>query len=290
MASLKEIKGRIASVNSTLKITSAMKTVASAKLHKAQERIEGMLPYEQQLDRILHHFLQTDAPVSSPFTEQREVKRTALVVFSSNTSLCGGFNANIIRRLHGWLHAHVGASPKDSVMIFPIGRKVTEAVRKCGYEPMGDYTHMADKPNYEEAEKLACELAGRFLSGDVDRVEVLYHHFRSAGVQELKTAVYLPLDITVGRNEQADAVMADYLVEPSKEILFQRLLPEVLKIKIYTMALDSNASEHAARSMAMQTATDNANNMIQELTVKYNKGRQQAITNELLDIVGGTMA
>lgn len=290
MASLKEIKGRIASVNSTLKITSAMKMVASAKLHKAQERIEGMLPYEQQLARTLRHFLQTDAPVRSPFTEQREVERTALVVFSSNTSLCGGFNANVVRKLHDWLHAHGGPDAKDRITIYPVGRKVADVVRKCGYEPAGDYTHMAEKPNYAEAGKLADELAERFLSGDVDRIEVLYHHFKSAGVQELLTEVYLPLDISQAQERQDDSVVADYIVEPSKEALLQHLLPEVLKIRIYTLLLDSNASEHAARSMAMQTATDNANNLIQDLTVMYNKGRQQAITNELLDIVGGTMA
>lgn len=290
MASLKEIKGRIASINSTLKITSAMKMVASAKLHKAQERIEGMLPYEERLTRMLHHFLQTDMEVQSPFAERREVRHTSLVVFSSNTSLCGGFNANVVRQMHDWLHAHASGQGMDAVSIYPVGRKVADAVRKCGYTPMGDYTHMADKPNYAEAEQLAEELSKRFLSGATDRIEVLYHHFKSAGVQELKTDVYLPLDITPQAEEQEGTVLPDYLFEPSREEVLNRLLPEVLKIKIYTMLLDSNASEHAVRSMAMQTATDNANNLIQDLTVMYNKGRQQAITNELLDIVGGTMA
>lgn len=290
MASLKEIKGRIASIHSTLKITSAMKMVASAKLHKAQERIEGMLPYEERLTRMLHHFLQTDMQVQSPYAERREVRHTSLVVFSSNTSLCGGFNANVVRQMHDWLHAHAPGGATDNVAIYPVGRKVADAVRKCGYTPMGDYTHMADKPNYAEAEQLAEELSRRFLSGETDRIEVLYHHFKSAGVQELKTEVYLPLDITLQTEVQEDAVLPDYLFEPSREELLNSLLPEVLKIKIYTMLLDSNASEHAVRSMAMQTATDNANNLIQDLTVMYNKGRQQAITNELLDIVGGTMA
>lgn len=288
MASLKEIKGRIASVNSTLKITSAMKMVASAKLHKAQERIEGMLPYEQRLTHMLTSYLGMGHTLKSPLTEQREGGRTALVVFSSNTSLCGGFNSNVVRRMHDWLHAHSG-NDKDKVRIYPVGRKVAEAVQKCGYEAMGDYTNMANKPNYAEAGQLADELTQRFLSGDIDRVELLYHHFKSTASQELVCSTYLPLDIPEeASGNDTDATCTDYIIEPSGEELLGKLLPEVLKIKIYTALLDSNASEHAARSMAMQTATDNANDLIQELTVMYNKGRQQAITNELLDIMGGS--
>lgn len=289
MASLKEIKGRIASVNSTLKITSAMKMVASAKLHKAQERIEGMLPYERQMTRILKNLLRTNTKIRSPFTEQREVKRTALVVFSSNTSLCGSFNANVIKHLHSWLQNH-NVTEKSDLLIYPVGRKVADAVRKAGYEPMGDYTRMAEQPDYAAAEQLAEELTAHFLSGHIDRVEVIYHHFKSAGTQELITEVYLPFDIKKEEDITTGTVIPDYLTEPAGEELLQRLLPEVLKIRIYTMLSDSNASEHAARSIAMQTATDNANHLIQDLTVMYNKGRQQAITNELLDILGGTMS
>lgn len=287
MASLKEIKGRIASVNNTLKITSAMKMVASAKLHKSQERIEGMLPYEHLLTRILHNFLRTGRQFRSPFTEQREVRRTALIVCSSNTSLCGGFNNNIIKQMHNWLQQHNASTPSDT-LIYPIGRKASDAVRKAGYEPAGDYTRLAEKPDYASAEQLAEELMERFLTGDIDRIEIIYHHFKSAGVQEVTTETYLPVSIT-DETENNDLI-PDYLIEPSREDLIQKLLPEVLKIKIYTVLLDANASEHAARSLAMQTATDNANQLIQDLTVMYNKGRQQAITNELLDIVGGTMA
>ena len=289
MASLKEVKGRIISANSTLKITSAMKMVASAKLHKAQMAIEGMLPYERQMTAIMTHFLQSGGKVESPFARQREAKRIALVVFSSNSGLCGAFNSNIIRLFQQWLDQHAQLS-RENIVLYPVGKKISDAVKKLGFTPAGDFNRMADKPNYADCEKLASELCNRFLSGDIDRVEFIYHHFKSAGSQLLTTKVYLPVDLSDLANAPAEEVLPDYLVEPSEESLLARLIPEVLKLNVYTTLLDSNASEHATRSMAMQTATDNANNLIQDLTVVYNKGRQQAITNELLDIMGGTMA
>ena len=173
MASLKEVKGRILSANNTLKITSAMKMVASAKLHKAQEVIEGMLPYERQMSAIMTHFLQTGGKTESPFATQREAKRIALVIFSSNSSLCGGFNSNVIRSYHQWLDEHAQMA-KENLIIYPVGRKIADAVKKSGFTPAGDYTHMADKPNYTECESLAAELCERFLSGDIDRVELIY--------------------------------------------------------------------------------------------------------------------
>lgn len=289
MASLKEVKGRILSANNTLKITSAMKMVASAKLHKAQEVIEGMLPYERQMTAIMTHFLQIGGKAESPFAKQREAKRIALVIFSSNGSLCGGFNSNVIRSYRRWLDGHAQTA-KEDLVIYPVGRKIADAVKKSGLTPAGDYTHMADKPNYAECEKLATELCERFLSGDIDRVELIYHHFKSAGSQELVNTAYLPVDLSAMTEVPTDKRQPYYLIEPSEKILLARLVPEVLKLKVYATLLDSNASEHAARSIAMQIATDNANDLIQDLTIMYNKGRQQAITNELLDIMGGTLA
>ncbi len=288
MASLKEIKGRILSANNTLKITSAMKMVASAKLHKAQDVITGMLPYEQRLSAIMSHFLQSGNDFKSPFAEQRDTERIALVICSSNNSLCGGFNSNIVRKFHQWIYEHRNLK-SENILIYPIGRKITDAIKKAGYTPAGDYTMMANKPEYAEAETLAEDLCHRFLSEEIDRVELIYHHFKSAGSQELLCKTYLPIDISGMPARENEDRMPYYLIEPTAEALLEKLIPEVLKLQIYTMLLDSNASEHAARSMAMQMATDNANNLIQELTIQYNKGRQQAITNELLDIVGGTM-
>ena len=287
MASLKEVKGRIATVNNTRKITSAMKMVASAKLHKAQAAITNMLPYEQRLHRLLTNFLNGEE-VSSCYTNVKEVKRIALVVFSSNSSLCGGFNANVIKHTNQWLDAHQ-ALGKENILIYPVGRKVADALIKQGYEVQGDFQHMADKPSFAEASALAQELMDKFEQGEVDQVEVLYNHFKSTASQILTHEVYLPIPIKAS-DEDASKEETDYILEPSREELLQMLLPKVLRMKFYTILLDSNASEHAARTMAMQIATDNADDLLQELTLMYNKTRQQAITNELLDIVGGSMA
>jgi len=287
MASLKEVKGRIATVNNTRKITSAMKMVASAKLHKAQAAITNMLPYEQRLHRLLTNFLNGEE-VLSCYTNVKEVKRIALVVFSSNSSLCGGFNANVIKHTHQWLDEHQ-ALGKENILIYPIGRKVADAMIKQGYEVQGDFQHMADKPSFAEASALAQELMDKFERGEVDQVEVLYNHFKNTASQILTHEVYLPIPINAS-DEIAPKEETDYILEPSREELLQMLLPKVLRMKFYTLLLDSNASEHAARTMAMQIATDNADDLLQELTLMYNKTRQQAITNELLDIVGGSMA
>lgn len=289
MASLKEIKLRIASVNSTLKLTSAMKMVASAKLHKAQELIEGMWPYEQQLSRILESFLNADQEINSTLTARREIKRVALVVFSSNNSLCGGYNANIIRHFNTWVESYHTIG-KDNMIIFPIGRKIEEAVKKAGFKPAGQYNKIADKPSRKEATDLADRLTSMFLQGEVDQIDLLFHHFKSMSSQELKLNTFLPIDLSQIKKEKATSHFAtNYIVEPSPESFLQALLPTVLRIKLYTALLDSNASEHAARTMAMQVATDNANDLLQDLNIMYNKSRQQVITNELLDIVSGSM-
>ena len=291
MASLKEVKGRIASVNGTLKITSAMKMVASAKLHKAQERIEGMLPYEEKLSYILNSFLESNPEVDTLLTTTRPVKKAALVVFASNGSLCGGYNSNVIHHFREWVEAHESLG-RDNLIIYPIGRKIEEAVCKAGFTPAGQFIHMADKPNREDAYQLADELTKRFEQEDFDSVDLLYNHFKSTATQILTLKPFLPIDIS--RQNENDShktdYNADYIIEPSAEIFMKQLLPQVLRTQLFTALLDANASEHAARTMAMQVATDNANDLLQDLTLQYNKSRQQVITNELLDIVSGSMA
>lgn len=293
MASLKEVKGRIATVNNTRKITSAMKMVASAKLHKAQGAITNMLPYERSLHRLFTNFL-SGGDVQSCYTVAREVKRIALVVFSSNSSLCGGFNANVIKHTTQWLDEHQSLG-KEQILIYPVGKKVADALVKQGYAVQGDFQHMADKPSFAEASALAQQLMDMFEKGKVDRVELLYNHFKSTASQILTHEVYLPLQTCPPDDRKEEGSRehkeeTDYILEPSREELLATLLPKVLRMKLYTVLLDSNASEHAARTMAMQIATDNADDLLQELTLMYNKTRQQAITNELLDIVGGSMA
>jgi F-type H+-transporting ATPase subunit gamma len=301
MASLKEVKGRIATVNNTRKITSAMKMVASAKLHKAQGAITHMLPYEKRLHELLTNLLGGGDALF--WGTPREVKRVALVVFSSNSSLCGGFNANVIKHATQWLDEHQ-ALGKENILIYPVGKKVADAMVKMGYPIQGDFQHLADKPSFAEAAELAQGLMDKFAHGEVDKVELIYNHFKSTASQILTREVYLPMGTQNCHSERSEDVLlrtsseksrvhpqdVDYILEPSREELLTMLLPKVLRMKLYTALLDSNASEHAARTMAMQIATDNADDLLQELTLMYNKTRQQAITNELLDIVGGSMA
>lgn len=294
MASLKEVKSRINSINGTLKITSAMKMVASAKLHKAQEAIENMLPYENKLHGILRDFLASGVSVQTPFSVNKQVKKVAIVAFASNSSLCGGYNANVIRHLSALVDEYSAKVGKENILIYPVGRKIAEAVKKMGMVVAGDYQHMSGKPNYQDASDLASELMSKFLRGEIQKVDLLYNHFKSTSSQILTHETYLPVDVN-GQvsntdNSEVKEQSSDYIIEPSAETIMKSLVPKVLRMKIYTVLLDASASEHAARTMAMQIATDNANDLIQELTLVYNKSRQQAITNELLDIVGGTMA
>ena len=297
MASLKEVKTRINSVKSTRKITSAMKMVASAKLHKAQGAIENMLPYQKKLNKILTNFLSADLPIESPYVQERVVKRVAIVVFSSNTSLCGAFNANVIKMMMQTI-GEFRTLGQDNILIFPVGKKVDEAAKRMGFKPQEVSSTLSDKPTYQDAAELAPRLMDLYVAGEVDRVEIIYHHFKSMGVQILLRETYLPINLTNVVSEedreneeevQENEIANDYIIEPNAEELIASLIPTVLSQKIFTAAVDSNASEHAARTLAMQVATDNANELIQDLTKQYNKSRQQAITNELLDIVGGSM-
>ncbi|MBR6495091.1 MAG: F0F1 ATP synthase subunit gamma [Prevotella sp.] len=321
MASLKEIKGRIASVNSTRKITSAMKMVASSKLHHAQVAIQNMLPYETMLEHILKSFLAAEAEAQSVYDQERPVKRVALVVYSSNSSLCGGFNANVIKMMQKVVdeYAELG---RDNVEIYPIGRKVAEKAAKLGLKTMGNFVELADKPNVQDCIDIARELGEKFREGDIDKVELIYHHFKSAGSQILTRKTFLPIDIEEelqrdrerdltsiiatkesqeylkkrgtrnedrGKKEETKPLNDNFIVEPDMDTVLSKLIPKLLHLMLYTALLDSNASEHAARMVAMQTATDNADELLRQLRLQYNKSRQQAITSELLDIVGGSV-
>ena len=253
-----------------------------------------MLPYQQKLNEILTNFLSTDATFESPYTEVRPVTRVAVVVFSSNSSLCGAFNANVVKKLGETLEEYKSLG-KENILIYPIGKKVEQATKKLGYTSRGNYQGMAEKPSYVQAYELAGLLMQEFVEKQIDRVELIYHHFKSMGSQILTREEYLPIDLS--KVEATAAIEGsgkrgfqnDYIVEPSVGQLIADLLPKVLSQKLFTVLQDSNASEHAARTFAMQTATDNANELIQDLTKQYNKSRQQAITNELLDIIAGSL-
>ena len=321
MPSLKEIKGRIASVNSTRKITSAMKMVASSKLHHAQVAIQNMLPYEELLEHILKSFLAAEAEAQTIFDQVRPVKRAALVVFTSNSSLCGGFNANTIKLMLHAVDEYDQTIGRDNVEIYPIGRKVYEKAQKLGLKVQGEFSALADKPNVQQCIEIAMELGKKFADGEIDKVELIYHHFKSAGSQILTRKIFLPIDVeselqadherdltsvvatkesqeylkkrgereTSREQEEVKPLNDNFIVEPDMDIVLSQLLPKLAHLSLYTALLDSNASEHAARMVAMQTATDNADELLRELNLQYNKSRQQAITNELLDIVGGSV-
>ena len=286
MASLKEVKTRISSVNSTRKITSAMKMVASSKLHHAQQAIEQMRPYEEKLSGIMSTFVASlEDNISSPYAEVRELQRVAVVVFSSNSSLCGGFNGNTLKKLKHSLDSYKEQGV-EIAQIYPIGKKISEAVRKLGYTPACELATLLDHPNYSQTAELAAQIMDEFTQGDFDKVILIYHHFKSAGTQILTEEQFLPiqfLENAVGNQNN------NFLVEPSPLDLIEKLIPKSLHLKLYSALLDSLASEHASRVIAMQVATDNADELLRDLTLQYNKTRQQAITAELLDIVGGSM-
>lgn len=321
MPSLKEIKNRIASVNSTRKITSAMKMVASSKLHHAQTMIGNMLPYENSLEHILKSFLAAMPDIQTPLNvEHADVKRVAFVVYSSNSSLCGGFNSNVIKMMQSAVSDYKNLG-SEGILIYPVGRKVAEKAVKLGFPVAGDFTTLVDKPDAIECRRISEELCEKYAKGEIDRVEIIYHHFKSAGSQILTRKTFLPIDVTtdftidterdltstvateksqeylkknrkdakVGSDEEVKPLNDDFIVEPDLQTVLSELIPKELNLMLYTALLDSIASEHAARMVAMQTATDNADELLRNLNLQYNKSRQQAITNELLDIVGGSV-
>ena len=304
MPSLKEIKGRIGSVKSTLKITSAMKLVASAKLRKAQQTIEGMRPYERKLQEMMERLVaQAGGAGTSQWSAKPVVngegvpprQKIALVAFASNSSLCGAFNANAVRLALETLRSYGDAD----VTVYSVGRKMAESMRKVGKPSPEDYQTLADKPSYAPAAELAGSLMDAFREGRLDRVDLVYNHFVSSGKQVAVRETLLPMgaiQMAGQAGHDGDTVQdvipgstgdLEYILEPSAAELLEELLPKSLRLKFYTALLDSNASEHAARTVAMQTATDNGEDLLQELTLQYNKGRQQKITSEILDLAGG---
>ena len=283
MASLKEIKNRISSITSTQKITAAMKMVASAKLHHTQTATERTLAYSEQLAGILQSLLAAEADMTSPYTESRKVRNVAMVVCSSNTGLCGSFNSNVWKETEKLIEAY--KEQQLHIVFYPVGKKIAKELSKAGYTYEEMFVSLAEHLSYEAATQLSARLQEDFLQGKVDRVELLYHHYKNMVQQILTHKQYLPLSIEA--KPLTTGYTPDYILEPSAAALQALLYPKMLNLQIYTTLLDTTTAEHAARMMAMQTANDNANELIQELTLQYNKTRQQAITNELLDIMGG---
>lgn len=284
--SLKEIKARIASVRNTRKITSAMKMVSTVKLRKAQQSVLSSVPYTKQLDKILTHLVAMPQTELNPLLLQREGGKTVIVAFASDTTLCGGFNSNIIRHLNQLYFEKNQYGEQADKVIIPVGKKMADAVKKISPDSNPDYVNLIYKRNYADSVILCDYLVGLFSKGKINKVVLTYTHFVSNGIQQIIDEQLLPIQI---EKHCSSEKYSDYILEPSAEDLLDSLLPRVLRMKVYTAILESFASEQAARVIAMQLATENADNMISDLTLQYNKQRQFAITSEILDLANGAI-
>ena len=282
MANLKEIRNRITSVSSTMQITSAMKMVSAAKLKKAQDAITAMRPYAEKLTELLQNLSATlEGEVGGAFTAQREVKKVLIVAVTSNRGLCGAFNTNVIKQAKAVAETYAG----KQVDIFAIGKKGNDVLRKT-YNVIDVQNTIFDQLTFENASDIAQQLMDKFVAGDYDKIEIVYNEFKNAATQIVRTQQFLPLAPIVG----IEVVASDYIFEPSKEEIVLTLIPKSLKTQLYKSIRDSFAAEHGARMTAMHKATDNATELRDQLKLTYNKARQAAITNEILEIVGGAEA
>lgn len=283
MANLKEIRNRITSVSSTMQITSAMKMVSAAKLKKAQDAITAMRPYAEKLTELLQNLSATlDGDTGGEFTEQREVKKVLVVAITSNRGLCGAFNSNIIKEVKNRVEFYTG----KQVDVFAIGKKGNDVLSKT-LKVVENRSTIYDDLTFDNVAKIAQTLTDKFVAGEYDKIEVIYNQFKNAATQIVQTEQFLPL-APIKSEKQVQT--GDYIFEPSKEEIVLTLIPKSLKTQLYKGIRDSFASEHGARMTAMHKATDNATELRNQLKLTYNKARQAAITNEILEIVGGAEA
>lgn len=284
MANLKEIRNRITSVSSTMQITSAMKMVSAAKLKKAQDAITAMRPYAEKLTELLQNLSATlDGDAGGEFTVQREVKRVLVVAITSNRGLAGAFNSNVLKEVRN-LNENVYAGKQ--VDFVTIGKKGNDGIKKSGTVVFNNNS-VFDNLTFENVSEIADEITALFLAGKYDKVVLVYNQFKNAATQIIQAEQFLPL-APVASDKAASTV--DYIFEPSKEEIVLELIPKMLKTQLYKAIRDSFASEHGARMTAMHKATDNATALRNQLKLTYNKARQAAITNEILEIVGGAEA
>ncbi|MFO7656208.1 MAG: ATP synthase F1 subunit gamma [Bacteroidales bacterium] len=291
MANLKEIRNRIQSVKSTRQITSAMKMVSAAKLRKAQDAIIQMRPYANKLHEILTNLSTSlDKDIENPFTQKREISRVLLVVITSNRGLCGAFNSNVIKKTLQIIDDEYKPFLNDELLdIITIGKKGADLLKSKGVSSTISHHELFDNITFDNSLGVVTGIIDSFTVGKYDKIEILYNQFKNAASQELTREQFLPL-VRKERFEDRFETTLDYILEPSREEIINELIPKSLKIQFFKALLDSNASEHGARMTAMHKATDNASDLIRELQLNYNKARQSAITNEILEIVGGAEA
>ena len=283
MANLKEIRNRITSISSTMQITSAMKMVSAAKLKKAQDAITAMRPYAEKLTELLQNLSATlDGDVGGDFTAQREIKKVLVVAITSNRGLCGAFNTNVIKEVKNRSDYYAG----KQVDVFAIGKKGNDILSKT-LTVVDNQSAIFDDLTFDNVAQIAEVLTQKFVAGEYDRIELVYNQFKNAATQIIQTEQFLPL---APIQSDQPATSGDYIFEPSKEEIVLTLIPKSLKTQLYKGIRDSFASEHGARMTAMHKATDNATELRDQLKLTYNKARQAAITNEILEIVGGAEA
>ena len=288
MASLKEIRARIASVSSTQKLTSAMKMVSAAKLHKSEEATLKFVPYKNKLSDMLSQYLSSvdTEKVNIILAEKREVKRVAIICISSCTGLCGTFNSNINKLLEKTLKEY-SFLPEEDILIYPIGKKISDYLKKTNRIAQCSVDELSAKPTYDDAINFISPLVEKFQNKEIDKIVLLYNHHKNAAVQIPTAETYLPLETIETKSDNKSYL---YITEPDMDTFINTLVPMVVRMKFYAAVIDSNTAEHGARTTAMQTASDNANKMLETITQQYNRARQEVITNELLDIVGGAEA
>lgn len=283
MANLKEIRNRITSVSSTMQITSAMKMVSAAKLKKAQDAITAMRPYAEKLTELLQNLSASlDGDIGGDFTTQREVKKVLVVAITSNRGLCGAFNTNVIKEVKSRAVFYAG----KQVDVFAIGKKGNDVLSKT-LTVTNNESSVFDALTFDNVATIAQTLTDKFIAGDYDKIELVYNQFKNAATQIVQTEQFLPLAPV---KTEKPVSSADYIYEPAKEEIVMALIPKSLKTQLYKGIRDSFASEHGARMTAMHKATDNATELRNQLKLTYNKARQAAITNEILEIVGGAEA
>ena len=287
MSSLKEIRARINSVASTEKITSAMKMVAAAKLKKSEGLTTSFLPYRNKLSEALSNYLSSlEESVEIPLAEHRDPKRVAIMAFSSSSGLCGVYNTNLSKLFRNTYEQYAEQTGADNIELHLFGKKINEYSKRMGLSHVNVHPSLSEELSYEAAATLSDDMVKKFLEHKLDAVVMVYNHFKNAGVQIPTVETVLPLStdtLTPGKNY-------DYLVEPSKDEFLNELVPKVIRTRFYSIMMDALTAEHGARMTAMHIASDNANTLLQDLKTQYNKARQNVITNELIDIVGGAEA
>lgn len=291
MANLKAIRNRIVSVRSTRQITSAMKMVAAARLRRAQDRIVMMRPYAEKLREILaglaHSLRETGA--ESIYSRNSDPEKVLIVVITSNRGLCGAFNANVLREVKRLMSEEYHEQQrKGNLSFIAIGKKGYDFLRKLENSKTVEYNHLHNKAGFEEVSKLALSIMADFASEKYHKVVLVYNQFKNAAVQKLTTEVFLPVEMDDSDDESP--IITDYIYEPDQQNIVTELIPKTLKIQFYKALLDSAAAEHGARMTSMHLATDNATELIRNLTLQYNKARQASITGQILEVVSGAEA